>query len=278
MLDPALQFLRSLGHPRILVIGDLMLDRDRWVRGDRIASDSLSIIAHEQRTLNRPGGAALVADALRALDARPALAGVVGDDLEGRLLQDWLSAGEIETLLVVDPSRPTTVKERFLEDHGTNPPRQVLRVDREATHPLAGKVDDRLREQVFGRLDDFDAIVISDYAKGVCSRALVEDLIETARQRACPVIVDPPLTDSFRAYRGCTILTPNRTEAARVAGVPVHTLAEAAELGQRLCEELFLDAAAITLDGDGLSLTTPEGGTEDFPANAAPDPGHARRW
>ncbi len=260
--------LATLGDPRVLVVGDVMLDRDRHVSADRVDAESAAVITREQQIQESPGGAALVVEALWAFGAHPSVVAVIGDDDEGRMLQQHLSVRDVEPLLITDASRPTTLKERILSFPQESAPRQMLRIDRESTCAVSGDVLDQVREGVVSRMSGCDAVVIADYGKGVCTPELVEFVIETAAQHSRPVVVDPARTAGFRHYRGCTVLTPNRMEASDILGQELQTPAQALRVGQQLCNELFIEAVAITLDRDGLAVVTRDGQSLVLPAQA----------
>ena len=123
---------------------------------------------------------------------------------------------------------------------------------------------ERLVASIVARLDEFDAVLISDYAKGVCTPEVVRPLIVAANERSIPVIVDPPANEDWQHYRGVTTMTPNRLETRCATGVKIESPADAAVAGRQLCEQLDLDFATITLDSDGVVLVFPDGETRHF--------------
>ncbi|GAB4140883.1 MAG: D-glycero-beta-D-manno-heptose-7-phosphate kinase [Planctomycetaceae bacterium] len=258
--------VQQLGQPRLLVLGDLILDRYVWGDAERISQEAPVILLREDRQEIRPGGAANVANLLRGLDTKVCMAGVIGDDEDGRLLREEMESAGIDcTLLLPDPSRPTTVKQRFIGRAQHRHPHQMLRVDRETRTPINAEIADQLVAEILRRLDEFDAVLISDYAKGVCTPDLLRQLITAVRKSGRPIIVDPAATEDYRRYRNATAITPNRLETYRATGKPVETEADAFSAARRLCAELELDYCFVTLDSDGIALARIDGTAERLP-------------
>jgi len=227
------------------------------------------------------GGAASVAGLLAGLGARPLVAGVVGDDPEGRIVkrllaEQHLASGgrqppvpgsgsrensdapppqsEIRHLLLTDPSRPTTHKQRFLGRAAHHRAHQILRVDCESREPLDPRLAAKLAVAANAALPACQAVLISDYAKGVCTPRLLADVIAAARGRRLPVLVDPARGADFGRYRGASLIKPNRDEASAAVGRPIGSPDEAIAVGRELCRRFGIAAAVITLDVDGLVL------------------------
>src|SRR5215831_18500802 len=193
---------------RVLVVGDVMLDRYWFGEVERISPEAPVPVVRIARHEERPGGAANVARNAAALGAQVTLISVVGDDEAGRALGRLLAAAQVSASLHRDPALPTTVKLRVIGRQ-----QQLLRIDFETvpSHEiLATKLADYERT-----LPEFDVVVLSDYGKG--GLAHIARMIELARSRGTPVLVDPKGEDYLR-YRGATMLTPNRAEFRQVAG------------------------------------------------------------
>jgi D-beta-D-heptose 7-phosphate kinase/D-beta-D-heptose 1-phosphate adenosyltransferase len=247
--------MERLGTPRILVIGDLILDRYVWGDAERISQEAPVILLREDRQETRLGGAANVANMLRGLEAEVTLAGVVGHDADGvDIAQELARFGVDCSALVVDTDRPTTCKVRFMGRAQHRHPHQMLRVDREVRHPLRTEIAQQLLKQLLPRLHEFQAVLISDYAKGVCTGELLRPLIEAARGMGLPVIVDPAAGGDYQLYRGATGVTPNRSETQKATGVEVRSIEAAYVAGQLLVEKFGLEMAFVTLDRDGIVL------------------------
>ena len=255
------EILRGAGHPRLLVVGDLVLDRYTWADAERISQEAPVMLLREDRRECRLGGAANVANMLRGLEAEVVMAGVVGDDEDGREMRHQLSrSGVSSDLVVTDESRPTTVKTRVIGRAQHRHPHQVLRVDRESREPLHGPIAEELIEalerMISGDERPVDAVLVSDYAKGVCTPGLLAAVISAGREAGIPVIVDPAATADYRLYRGATAVTPNRTETSGATGRVIGTIEDGLAAAAELCERLDLDIAFVTLDSDGIALAT----------------------
>jgi D-beta-D-heptose 7-phosphate kinase / D-beta-D-heptose 1-phosphate adenosyltransferase len=261
-----IDIVQKLGHPRILVLGDLILDRYIWGDAERISQEAPVILLREERQEMRLGGAANVANMLRGLEANVTMAGVVGADHDGEQVRAELEQAGVDCrCLFADPGRPTTVKERFIGRAQHRHPHQMLRVDRETRTPLDVKIGDQLTSAIVACLDQHQAILISDYAKGVCTQQVVSKVIEAARAAGIPVIVDPSSSGDCRNFVGATAVTPNRLETKRATGREIETAEDAFSAGRRLCAEFQLDHAFVTLDSDGIALTMADGTEQMLP-------------
>ena len=193
---------------RVLVVGDVMLDRYWFGDAERISPEAPVPVVRIARTEERPGGAANVARNAAALGSRTALLSVVGEDEAGAALERLVAAEGIAASLLHDASLPTTVKLRVIARQ-----QQLLRIDFE-TRPSQEVLAAKLRD--FGeRLRETDVIVLSDYGKG--GLAHIAAMIGQARSEGCRVLVDPK-GDDWARYRGATLVTPNRSEFRDVAG------------------------------------------------------------
>ncbi|MFO7901745.1 MAG: D-glycero-beta-D-manno-heptose 1-phosphate adenylyltransferase [Planctomycetota bacterium] len=252
--------LQGLQSPHLLVVGDLMLDRYTWGDADRISQEAPVIVLRTQRTEARLGGAANVCAMLRGLEAEVSCAGVVGRDEAGDTVSGLLDEEAVDRQLVlIDPSRPTTVKERFIGCASARHPNQILRVDDESRAMLDRRLEDQLIRSVRASVARYDAVLLSDYGKGVCTSRLVRAIIEASRVADVPLLVDPRRTDDYGIYRGATVLKPNRVEAGLAAGFEIQDAEDAFRAGERLCDQLELQTAIITLDRDGMARV-PRGG------------------
>ncbi|MDZ4277592.1 MAG: PfkB family carbohydrate kinase, partial [Dehalococcoidia bacterium] len=206
------------------------------------------------------GGAANVAHNLAALGARVHLAGVVGADESGRRLLAFAGAASITTRAVLTArGRRTTVKSRYVAQG-----QQILRADREASELLAQAEQDTL----IARLEAMrpDAVVISDYAKGVVIGRVAEAVVRMAERWRVPLVVDPKGLD-FTRYAGCTVITPNADEASAACGQPVTNDVEAETAGRLLLDAVRAQAVVITRGREGVSLVT-GGAVSHLPAHA----------
>ncbi len=249
MLEHLVSSIKKLGHPRILVAGDVILDQYVFGDVDRVSPEAPIPVLRQVAEEHRLGGAANVAHNLHRLGARVALLGSIGADSSGRCLRRGLEAiapGGLHLLVTRD--RPTTEKTRFLS-HG----QQLLRVDREEPKPLSRAVERRALSLAGRALANCDAVILSDYGKGLLTPSLVAHVIATARRRKVPVFVDPKGTDWDR-YRGATYLTPNRSEAEAATGRKLRTDDELSDAASRLVVDLDLEGVVVTLGSAGIFL------------------------
>jgi D-beta-D-heptose 7-phosphate kinase/D-beta-D-heptose 1-phosphate adenosyltransferase len=141
----------------------------------------------------------------------------------------------------------------------------VLRVDQETSEPIGRELEEKLVRGVIDRLDDVEVVVVSDYAKGVCTDRMLAEVIAGANARKLPVIIDPARLPSYKRYAGATILTPNRSEAATVLGSPISSPADALKAAGKLRKSLRLQAMLITLDKEGIAIDSAAGESQVFP-------------
>jgi D-beta-D-heptose 7-phosphate kinase/D-beta-D-heptose 1-phosphate adenosyltransferase len=261
-----LDVLDCLGHPRVLVLGDLILDRYTYGDAERISQEAPIVVLRSTRREERLGGAANVCNMLRGLEAEVVCAGVIGEDEAGRAMQALLAAAGVETsALLADPSRPTTAKERFIGRAQAKHPNQILRVDHEVTTPLATELEDLLIQRIQAQLPTCDVVLVSDYSKGVCTPRVLQAIIDAARKLQIPVLVDPVRDGTFDRYRGATLIKPNRVEAERALGRPIRNPLDALAAGRQVCADYNAQLAVITLDSDGMALVHADGSGDVFP-------------
>ncbi|MGE0608363.1 MAG: D-glycero-beta-D-manno-heptose 1-phosphate adenylyltransferase [Pirellulales bacterium] len=266
MSHDLLPTLARLDRPRLLILGDLILDRYTFGNAERVSQEAPVILLRADRREARLGGAANVANMLRGLEAEAVLCGVVGDDADGREVRAMLTEAGVDVSgLLADPARPTTVKERFIGRAANRHPHQILRVDSEVRDALSPELEQQLAQKIFELLPDCQGVLVSDYDKGVCTPGLLRLLIGAARALGIPVLVDPVRGADYARYAGATTMTPNRAEAEAATGISVRTPQDGFAAAGRLCQKLSLDAAIITLDSDGMALAWRDGRTEHLP-------------
>lgn len=245
--------------PRVLVVGDVMLDR--YTRGmiERISPEAPIPIVAAQTREDRLGGAGGVAAMLRALGAAVHLVSLVGDDDEAHGVRRLLQGIGISTDdLLVDAARCTTLKHRVVASAPSSRPAQMLRLDRETTSPASDAIVDQAVCRAHALLPEVDAVVISDYAKGLCRKSLLEAILRAAKQRGVPSIVDPCCGADYTHYQDATCVTPNRSEASAAAGMAIESPADGLDAARRL---LHCGAAhaLVKLDEDGLAWAAADG-------------------
>jgi D-beta-D-heptose 7-phosphate kinase/D-beta-D-heptose 1-phosphate adenosyltransferase len=233
----------EFGGVRVLVAGDVMLDRYWYGSTARISPEAPVPVVHVRSDAERPGGAGNVGANIVSLGAKATVLGVGGVDAAARALAAALAALGVECELVESPAATTIVKLRVISRH-----QQLIRLDFEGD---LGAVDRAALMRAFGaRLDSNDVVVLSDYAKGTLADP--QALIRAARAKGKPVLVDPKGRD-FTKYRGATLLTPNLGEFEAVAGVARDDETLASK-GEALRAELQLDALLVTRSEHGMSL------------------------
>ncbi|MBB5217101.1 D-glycero-beta-D-manno-heptose-7-phosphate kinase [Parapusillimonas granuli] len=246
----------AVSRSKVLVVGDIMLDRYWFGEVDRISPEAPVPVVRVARREDRLGGAANVARNIAALGAQASLLGVVGADEAGEKVGRLADEAGIHARLVVDPGMHTTLKMRVLGRQ-----QQLLRVDFEEG-PGPGSLDG-LESQARELIGRHDMLVVSDYAKGALAH--VERLIAAAREARVPVLVDPK-GHAYRRYRGASIITPNRAEMQEAVG---HWADEddLERRAQKLRRELELDALLVTRSEQGMTLFT-EAGRQHTAAHA----------
>jgi D-beta-D-heptose 7-phosphate kinase/D-beta-D-heptose 1-phosphate adenosyltransferase len=247
----------ELGPVRVLVAGEVILDR--YLHGDvsRISPEAPIPVLRVTRREEKPGNAGFVMANLRALGAEVSAAGVVGGDRDGQLLRDIFGGlGISMRAMLTDPGRPTTVKARLLGSvqSANRATQQLLRVDEEDSLPLSAALERELIARTTGELARVHGVLISDINKGLLTKTLLRSIIEGARKRKIVVIADPRVTDDFSIYRGATAITPNRFETENATGIKMRDRDDWRAAGELLIKKLGLEACLITLDREGMYL------------------------
>lgn len=250
------QLLAVFPTKRILVVGDVMLDRYLWGNVNRISPEAPVPVVHVQRESCYPGGAANVARNLTPFTRSVSLIGVVGQDEHSRLLDQTLAEGHIGSdALLRLPDYTTIVKTRVIARQ-----QQVVRVDRECPHPLTAEQVAPAIEFIRERVSQYDAIILEDYGKGLLQQSLVDAVTAIARQRGIIVTADPNPNNRID-WNGVSIVKPNRQEAFRMAGLPEPEpsgppLLDQAllEVGRRLLDLWTAEMILITLSQHGMML------------------------
>jgi D-beta-D-heptose 7-phosphate kinase / D-beta-D-heptose 1-phosphate adenosyltransferase len=248
--------LKLMAGQTVLCVGDLMLDDFVYGEVSRISPEAPAPVLAVTKSEMAVGAAGNVARNITALGARCILVSVVGDDDAGRTLTTRLNAETaIESHVIVDTSRPTTRKVRYVsEQHSTH----LLRADWELARPIEGAIEQVVLERALAVLPRVASIVLSDYAKGVLTPRILRALIDGARRLGKPVIVDPKGRD-FSIYRGATLITPNRHELAEVARYPVASETEIAAAAAEINDAIGCEAVLVTRSEAGMSLVLARG-------------------
>ncbi len=269
--DALIRTLDAWRPRRIVVAGDFMLDRHVMGNADRLSPDAPVPVLTVDSIENFPGGASNVCLDLRALRCEVACLGVVGrehpqslfgrtgrEDAVGQLLRKALRGADCDVSgLILSPDRVTTVKFNLVGLAQHRHPQKMFRVDAESKAPVPPDVEARLLREARRLLKGADALCIEDYNKGVLTPGVCQGLIALAKKARVPVLVDPAAIGDYRKYRGATVITPNRTEAATATGTPFSRTGDARALdamARQLQRELRLDAVVLTLDKQGILL------------------------
>jgi D-glycero-beta-D-manno-heptose-7-phosphate kinase len=256
-------FVSRFAGRRLLVLGDLMTDRYLWGRVERISPEApVPVVSIDKETYSL-GGSANVAHNLASLGARVELVGLVGDDAAGIHLKQAITERGVETQgLVVDRGRRTTVKTRVIAHQ-----QQVVRTDEEDAQDVHGEAEALLIAALERALPAAEAMIVSDYGKGVITAATLARALAAARAAGVPVCVDPKETHFF-SYQGVAVLTPNVHEAGRAFGRSIRDERTLLEAGAALRDRLAADALLITRGAEGMSLFESNGAVTHLPTLA----------
>lgn len=268
MLDFENRF-QNIAQQTILCIGDLMLDDFVYGEVGRISPEAPAPVLAVKRNEIAIGGAGNVARNIASLGARCIFVGLVGEDDAGREVIARLQADPlIEPSLVVDRSRPTTKKMRFVSEHFST---HLLRADWEQVGPVDADREGELIARALAALPRAGAVVLSDYAKGVLTPRLIAEVIAAAKRAGIPVIVDPKAAD-YAVYRGATMITPNRRELAQATRREAVGDAAIAQAAAELTQIVACEAVLVTRSEEGMTLHV----TGDDPVHVAAHPVNVR--
>jgi D-beta-D-heptose 7-phosphate kinase/D-beta-D-heptose 1-phosphate adenosyltransferase len=243
----------GLSKQTILCVGDLMLDEFIYGEVSRISPEAPTPVIAVKRTEAMIGGAGNVARNLVALGARCIFVGAVGDDEGGDALTKALGTHPlIEFHLVIDGNRQTTRKVRFVSEHHST---HLLRADWETATAIASGSEDALIGHAIKAMPRVGAVVLSDYAKGALTPRVVRAVIDAAKERGKPVVVDPKGRD-YSIYRGATVITPNRQELANATHTPTQTDEDITNAAAKLRDAVSAQAVLVTRSEAGMTLVS----------------------
>jgi len=233
----------------IVVLGDLMLDEFIWGRVRRISPEAPVPVVEVDRQTLALGGAGNVVSNLVALGARITPVGVIGNDSDADRLRHAFAELDVTTdALVADSARPTTVKTRIIAHN-----QQVVRTDRESRARIAAAIEDKVAASFVERIESADAVVVSDYGKGLLTSGLLAQTLKAAHERGLIVCLDPKMR-SFIHYQPITVITPNNQEASDASGIPIEDEQSLTEAGRRLLGSIDTRAVLITRGEEGMAL------------------------
>ena len=248
--DRAEQITRQMRDCHIVVLGDVMLDEFLWGDVTRISPEAPVPVVDIKRESTHLGGAANVLANLLALGAQACVIGVIGDDFAGERIRSSVndkSAMQTDGLLIADNQRPTTIKTRIIAQH-----QMVVRADREHRTPVDAQTESRIIAVVKTALASAQALVISDYDKGVVTPRILAEVLPAAYGRM-PVLIDPKMRN-FDSYRPATLVTPNHHEALRLANLEEDSDADLQTAALMIRARLICDAVLITHGDRGMML------------------------
>ncbi|MEA1835048.1 D-glycero-beta-D-manno-heptose-7-phosphate kinase [Methylobacterium durans] len=260
------EILDEFKNQKVLVLGDLMLDRYVYGKVNRISPEAPTAVIAASRPKDLLGGAANVASNIVGMSARCSVIGVVGEDEAAKRLSELMNASAINSFLIAAASRDTTVKMRFVANLRDT---HLLRADWEDISPLDPVSEDAVLKAFYSEVESADVILLSDYKKGVLTARVIDAVIARARSLNIPVVADPKGED-YRRYHGVTTLTPNVTEVSQALGRPVpddtNALTEAAH---QLMASVGCEFILVTRSENGVLLVERSGNSSGFPATAA---------
>lgn len=258
------RFIPEFKKHKILIIGDLMMDKFIWGKVSRISPEAPVPVVEVTRETNALGGAGNVASNITSLGGRAVVIGVIGDDMVAEQLVSELDDKSVETGMIVrDPSRPTITKTRIIAQH-----QQVVRVDKELKGEFSASVVDDLIVSIDNIVPEVSAMIISDYGKGVINKRVLEHAIRTAHKYKIPVNVDPKI-EHFQSYKKVTCITPNMSEAiAGMRAMEPRDEEGIIELGKKILKRLDSDSVLITRGEKGMTLFQPKNRITHIPTRA----------
>ena len=242
------KIIKKFKNRKILVIGDIILDHYIWGKVNRISPEAPVPVVEVTRENFLLGGAANVANNIVSLGAHAAVIGINGEDIAGEALKSILLQKGVDCSGLFTENRPTTVKSRVIAHN-----QQVVRFDREDSKYVDGRILKGILSHINSIVTDFDAVIISDYKKGMVTADLVKGILKKTRPKNIFVAVDPKV-GHFDYYKGVSLITPNLMEAALGAGREIKDDISLNKAGQALLRKLSLQAALITRGEQGMTL------------------------
>lgn len=251
----------QLQGKRVVIIGDVILDRYVWGDVKRISPEAPVPVFETMTEDIGCGGAANVAQNVASLGGNAVLVGVIGEDREGeKLVQMLTDMNLVTTGIYTDAQRPTSTKTRVVaraaatfagqkQDSGHH----LLRIDRESKQEIASQIREHLLDTVVSQLPTSDAIIFADYDKGVVTAQLIKGVVKHATSYGIPIIVDPK-RNNFWHYEGVTAVTPNHEEASAAVHEEITDVSDLVAVGEKILNRLSLKALLITRDAKGMSL------------------------
>ena len=246
------KILNKFPKVKILVVGDIMMDRFIWGKVSRISPEApVPVVAVEKETFLL-GGAVNVVNNIHSLGGEVSLCGVVGDDEMGeKIIKELAEMGIGMHGIFVEQGRQTTTKTRIIAHQ-----QQVVRIDREATDHLKVPTLRNLSEFLKKNMEGFNGVILSDYGKGLLTKELIRATIRRAREMKKFIMVDPKLKN-FSHYKRATVITPNAAEASAASGILINDLSSLKRAGSMLLKKLGCDVLVIPRGEEGIAIFEP---------------------
>lgn len=255
------QIVAAFLSKRVLVVGDVILDHYVWGSADRISQEAPVPIVTVLQETYRLGGAANAVANIISLGGNVSVISVIGNDENGSKLLSMLSdIGADTTGLVLNNERPTSIKTRVMAHH-----QHIVRIDREVNDEIAGDIRAEIISRAMAEIPKVDAVLISDYDKGVTSKIFFCEVIRCSKEHGKPVVIDPKIRN-FWNYAGATVITPNIKEASAAANMAINDEEELLKAGVLIFRKLDLQALIITRGEHGMTFFQPDGKPEVQPS------------
>ena len=235
--------VRDFHQKRVLVLGDLMMDKYIWGEVSRISPEAPVPVVEVRKDTRCLGGAGNVSHNLETLGALPLLVGVVGDDDEGL----WIRKNvPLDKGIFTDKERPTTVKTRIIAHQ-----QQVVRVDLEQKQPISPQVEDRIFQYI--QQEDYEGILISDYNKGLLTQSLMDKVLPYASKKKIPIFIDPKI-NNFPFFSPATLVTPNHREAENIVHHECLTNYQVEQAGEKILSQITVRYLIIKRGEQGMTV------------------------
>ncbi len=235
-------------NPRILVVGDLMIDHYLWGSCDRISPEAPVQVINVEKETKRLGGAGNVLHNLKALDAEVGILSVIGNDEAGEEIKKLLKSLHVSMYLQSVKGRKSSIKSRLLSSN-----QQIVRMDKESCEEISQKEQDKLLNEFENIIKNYDSVILSDYGKGVLSQKVCQKIIKKANELNLPILVDPKGED-YSKYKNATLLTPNKKEAKEATKIEINDEKSLEVAIKKLKDDLGLKYSLITLSSEGIAL------------------------
>ena len=260
-LSSIIKIIEKFDQQKVIVVGDLMLDRYILGRVERISPEAPVPIVNVTGEKSVPGGAANVALNLVKMKADSIIGGIIGQDPDGDELIDQLIKQNVNTALIIQSNNRSTIKKVRINGHHQN----LLRIDYEDIYDASPDESKQLFDKLTA-LNNSSYLIISDYAKGSITPALIEDIILWASQNSIKVIIDPKPVHQ-KSYKNCYLLTPNKKEAQEMTGIKITDLVSLQKCGEKLMEDNCCQVV-ITLGEEGMAVFDEDAQAHMIPTRA----------